>query len=163
MAMTSYLKLEGMSQGPIEGDCTQKGYEGWILVHAVEHGIELPRDTLSGMPTGQRQHSALTITKSMDAASPLLYQACTSGEHMKKFELVYNRINPQGQEEQYFSIKLENAIVVKMRHYKPLTFLEQNKPYHDMEEVSVSYTKITWHHITENKEATDDWNEPKSG
>ncbi len=54
MAMTGYLTLEGKNQGKIEGDCTQKGREKTILVYAIKHGVEIPRDSLSGLPTGQR-------------------------------------------------------------------------------------------------------------
>ena len=160
MAMTSYLKVEGMRQGPIEGDCTQKGQEKWILVYGLDHSVELPRDPLSGLPTGQRMHKPFVITKAVDQASPLLYAACASGEHMKKWELVYKRINEKGQEEKYFTIALQNAVIVRIRHYKPLTLLETNKPYHDMEEISFSYTRITWTHNIASKEAVDDWNEP---
>jgi len=53
MAMTSYLTLEGANQGKIEGDVTQKGREKSILVYEIEHEIEIPRDTHTGMPTGQ--------------------------------------------------------------------------------------------------------------
>ena len=162
MAMTSYLKLEGKNQGALEGDCTQKGHEKWILVYQIEHSIEIPRDTHTGLPTGQRIHNPLTITKKIDPASPLLYQACASGEQMKTFMLDYHQISEKGQEVLYFQVQLENAIIVKIRHYKPLTFLEENKPYHDMEEVSFTYEKITWSHKVANKEAIDDWKAPKA-
>lgn len=162
MAMTSYLKLEGMNQGAIEGDCTQKGREKLILVYGVEHSIEIPRDTHTGLPTGQRIHFPYTIIKHIDSASPLLYQACASGEQMKTWILDFYQINEKGQETLYFQVQLEQAIVVKIRCYKPLTFLEENKPYHDMEEISFTYSKITWSHKTANKEAIDDWKAPKS-
>ncbi len=162
MPMTSYLTLEGKNQGKIEGDCTQKGREKTILVYAVSHQIEIPRDKLTGLPTGQRIHKPLTVTKHTDPATPLLYQACASGEQMKKWQLDYYHINDKGQEELYYQVQLENAIVVSINHYKPMTFVEENKPYHDMEEVSFTYEKITWSHKVANKEAIDNWKEPKA-
>ena len=42
MAMTSYLTLTGNNQGPIQGDCTQAGREGTILVYDVKHEILCP-------------------------------------------------------------------------------------------------------------------------
>ncbi len=81
---------------------------------------------------------------------------------MKKWQLDYYHISDKGQEELYYQVSLENAIVVNMKHEKPLTFIEDNKPYLDMEEVSFTYEKITWTHKTANKEAVDDWKEPKS-
>ncbi len=161
MAMTGYLTLEGQNQGKIEGNCTQAGRENMILVYGLDHTIEIPTDTHTGLPTGQRIHGPITITKAVDPASPLLYQACASGEQMKTWQLDFYHINEKGAETLYFQVLLENAIVVKMRSYKPLTFLQENKPYHDMEDVSFTYEKITWSHKTANKEAVDDWKAPK--
>ncbi|MDQ5985945.1 MAG: Major exported protein [Syntrophus sp. SKADARSKE-3] len=162
MAMTSYLKLEGKNQGAIEGDCSQKGHEKWILVYGLDWSMEIPRDTHSGLPTGQRIHHPITIKKKLDPASPLLAQACASGEQMKTWQLDFHQISEKGQEELYYTIQLENAIIVNLQYEKPLTFLEANKPYHDMEYVSFTYEKITWAHKKANKEATDDWKAPKS-
>ena len=162
MALTGYLKLEGQNQGKIEGDCTQAGREKTILVYGINHELEIPRDTHTGLPTGQRIHHPFVITKHVDPASPLLYQACASGEQMKSWEIEYYRINEKGQEELYFTVALEEAILVSMKHYKPMTFLPENKPYHDMEEIMFTYSKITWSHKTANKEAVDDWKAPKT-
>ena len=162
MAMTSYLQIEGKNQGAIEGDCTQKGHEKWILVYGTEWNMEIPRDTHTGLPTGQRIHHPYTVQKKLDPASPLLAQACASGEQMKKWQIDFHHISEKGQEELYYTIQLENAIVVAIRQYKPLTFLDANKPYHDMEEVSFTYEKITWSHKKANKEAIDDWKAPKA-
>ena len=162
MAMTSYLSLEGNNQGKIEGDCTQKGHENWILVYGYEWDMEIPRDTHTGLATGQRIHHPIKIIKAMDQASPLLAQACSTGERMKSWELDFNQINDKGQEELYYTIQLENAIIVSIHQYKPLTFVDENKPYHDMEEVSFTYEKVTWSHKVANKEAVDSWKEPAS-
>ncbi|MBF0527911.1 MAG: type VI secretion system tube protein Hcp [Deltaproteobacteria bacterium] len=162
MAMTSYLKLEGKNQGAIEGDCTQKGHEKWILVYGLDWGMEIPRDVHTGLPTGQRIHHPISIKKKLDPASPLIAQACASGEQMKTWQLDFHHISEKGQEELYYTIVLENAIVVAITYEKPLTFLEENKPYHDMETVAFTYEKITWSHKKANKEAVDDWKAPKA-
>ena len=81
MALTAYMKVEGKSQGEIKGDCQQGGdKKDKILVYAVEHLVEIPKDTHTGLPTGQRIHHPLTITKHLDQASPKLYKACCTGE-----------------------------------------------------------------------------------
>ena len=51
MAMTSYMNLTGNNQGAMEGDCTQTGREGKILVYDLKHEIEIPRDTHTGLAT----------------------------------------------------------------------------------------------------------------
>jgi type VI secretion system secreted protein Hcp len=161
MAMTSYLKLTAANQGAIEGDCAQTGHEGTILVYEVDHHVEIPRDKLTGLPTGQRIHKPMIITKHLDCASPKLQQACTSGERITEALLEFFRINEKGLEEHYYTVKMENAIIVEMRNFKPITFMEENKPYHDMEQVSLTYEKIIWTYVPDGVEAEDDWKVPK--
>ena len=162
MALTSYMSLTGNNQGDIQGDCTQKGREQTILVYDIKHEIEIPRDTHTGLPTGQRIHHPLIITKRIDNSSPKLMQACTTGEQFSKVQVDFYQINPNGAEELYYQITLSNAIIVKMKNNKPMTFLPENKPYHDMEEVWFTYEKIVWSHKTANVESDDDWKNPSA-
>jgi len=157
MALTAYLKVTGKSQGEIKGDCPQGGdKKDKVLVYGVDHAVEIPRDTHTGLPTGQRIHKPLTITKHKDQASPKLFKACSTGEQVA-LELDFYRIKPDGTEEKYYTIKVEEGIIVDMRENTPLTFLPENKPYHDMEDVSFTYSKITWTYNDGNIEFTDDW------
>ncbi|WP_299983404.1 Hcp family type VI secretion system effector [Desulfobacula sp.] len=156
MAMTSYLTVEGKEQGAIAGDCTQTDKEDSILVYSIDHKVEIPRDTHTGLPTGQRIHKPLQIIKHKDKSSPLLFGACSKGEQMA-VELKQYRINEKGVEEHYFTIKLENAIIVEMQEYNPLTFLEENKPYKDMESVLFTYEKIIWTYEPDGIETEDSW------
>src|SRR5690606_37497336 len=83
MPMPCYLTLEGENQGKIEGSCEVSGHQGKILIQAVEHIIELPKNPQSGLPSGKRQHLGITLTKEIDKSSPKLYQALCSGEQLK--------------------------------------------------------------------------------
>ena len=94
MAMPSHLSLEGNTQGKIEGSCEIEGREGTILVYALEHLINIPRDTHTGLPTGKRIHGALKITKEIDKSSPKLFQALTSGEQFSEVLLVDVHLQP---------------------------------------------------------------------
>jgi type VI secretion system secreted protein Hcp len=157
MALTSYLAVKGKSQGDIKGDCPQGGdKKDKILVYAIDHNVEIPKDTHTGLPTGQRIHHPLVITKGKDNASPKLFKACCTGEQCD-VTLDQYRIKPDGTEEKYFSIKLEEAIAVNIREFTPVTFVPENKPYHDMEEVSFTYSKITWTYNDGNIEYVDNW------
>ena len=160
MALTSYMKVKGKSQGEIKGDCTQGGdKKDTILVYQVDHSVEIPKDTHTGLPTGQRIHNPLCITKHKDNASPKLFKACCDGEHLDPVELDLYTIKPDGTESNYFKIKLNDAVIVNMREYTPMTFLPDNKPYQDMEEVKFTYSKITWTYTDGNIETTDSWQE----
>ena len=157
MALTAYMKIEHQTQGEMKGDCPQGGDKlDRILVYAVEHLVEIPKDTHTGLPTGQRIHHPITISKHLDQASPKLYKACCTGEQCT-VTIDHYRISPTGIEEKYFTIKLEEAIVVSVRKHTPLTFLPENKPYTDMEDVSLTYSKITWTYNDGNIEYVDDW------
>jgi type VI secretion system secreted protein Hcp len=157
MALTAYLKIEGKSQGEIKGDCPQSGdKKDRILVYSIDHSVEIPKDTHTGLPTGQRIHHPFSVIKHKDNASPKLFKACCTGEQLT-VTLDQYRIKADGTEEKYFTIKLEEAIVVNMREYNPLTFLPDNKPYSDMEEIFFTYSKITWTYNDGNIEFTDDW------
>lgn len=162
MPMTSYLTLEGTSQGAIEGDCVQAGREKTILVYGLDHRVEIPRDTHTGLASGQRIHHPLTIKKKMDPASPLICRACSTGEHMSKFELDFYHIDENGKEVLYYKITLVDSIIVEVKTHYPLTFLSENKPYPHMEEVSFTYSKIIWSHETASKQAEDDWKTPSA-
>jgi type VI secretion system secreted protein Hcp len=161
MSMPSHLSLTGKNQGKIEGSCEISGREGTILVYALDHLIEIPRDTHSGLPTGKRIHLPMTITKEMDKSSPKLYQALTSGEQLSEVVLDFYRISPSGKEEKYFTTKLENAIIVSMAPFYPETFDPKNEPYKHMEKVSFTYEKVIWTWVIDGIEAEDSWKAPK--
>lgn len=159
MAMTIYMKIKAKKQGDIEGDCTQQGREKTILCYSMDHHVEIPRDTHTGLPTGQRIHKAITVSTHMGKHTPKLFQACTSGERMD-VEINMFWINEKGQEEKYFTIKLEEAIVVDAREWFPATFLEENKPYKHMNDFSFTYETIIWTYVPDGIEAQDSWKKP---
>lgn len=161
MSMPSHLSLTGKNQGKIEGSCDIKGREGTILVYALDHNIEIPRDTHSGLPTGKRIHLPMTVTKEVDKSSPKLYQALTSGEQLSDVLLDFYRISPTGTEEKYFTTKLQNAIIVAMSPYYPETFVSSNEPYKHMEKVSFTYEKVIWTWHPDGIEAEDSWKAPR--
>ena len=134
-AMTSYLYLNGATQGAIHGDSTQSGREDAIITYAYGHDVSMQ----GGVPV----HGMVQITKHLDKSSPKLYQALFTGESLT-FHLDFFRINPEGSEELYYSVTLEGARIVSMKPWTPMTFLEENKPYKDMELVGFDYDKIIW-------------------
>jgi type VI secretion system secreted protein Hcp len=161
MALPAYLTLTGERQGPIVGSCKQKGREDTILVQAVDHEVSIPRDSQTGLATGKRVHHPLTILKAVDRSSPLLYMALTSGEHMKAAEIKWYQINEKGQEENYFTTSLEDAIIVSVKAFKKNCQDPAQAHLGDMEEVSFTYRKIIWRAIRDGVESEDDWSVPK--
>ncbi len=66
MPMPCYLMLEGQNQGKIEGSTKIQGHDGKILVQAVEHLVDIPKNPQTGLPAGKRVHQGITLTKEVD-------------------------------------------------------------------------------------------------
>lgn len=157
MALTSYVSIDGETQGNIKGGCTQSGDKAdKIMVYAHDHNIEIPNDTHTGQATGQRIHHEYKISKSLDVASPLLLNAIASGENLTLVHDIYE-INDKGVETKKATITLSNAIITNLRRYTPETFTTEAKPYHDMEEVSIRYGAIKHEHIDGAITGEDSW------
>ena len=71
MALTMYMKVTGKNQGEIKGSCDQGGdKKDKILVYAMDHKVEIPRDVHTGLPTGQRiHHRMLHLQNSLPPAA----------------------------------------------------------------------------------------------
>jgi type VI secretion system Hcp family effector len=98
-AYDTFLKIEGLDAGSKDaGRSVDDKHKDWIVVTRVVSGDlnaeamadrevappskgAQPRDTESGMALGKRAHKPLVIVKEMDAASPKLYEAVTTGKH----------------------------------------------------------------------------------
>lgn len=161
MAIPAHLTLSGENQGNIDGSCDMKGREGTILVYSMGHDVTIPRSQTDGLATGKRIHRPLCLLKEFDKSSPKLYQALCTGEHLKEVILKWYRITKQGNEEHYFTHKLEDAIVVAIQPYMPLTLLSTNETARHMEEIAFTYKKIRWTWETTGIEAENSWAAPK--
>ena len=170
MPTPAYLTIEGSNQGAITkgtftqesvGNVYQEGHEDEILVEAFSHQVTIPTDPQSGQPSGQRSHRPLVITKVFDKSSPLLYSALTSGEKMTKCQLRFFRTSPDGKQEHYYTIELEDAIIVDIRAYMPNCQDPNLAHFTNLEDVAFTYRKITWTHEAAGTSGSDDWRAPK--
>ncbi len=141
-----HMTAVGENQGNIEGSCEASGKEDTIVVVGNEHRVYLPTDPQTGLPTGQRRHEPYTILKYIDKATVPFYQAMCQGEHMAQVEIKFYRINPVGQEEHYYTVKLTDAIITEIRTITP-----------NLESVSFVYNRIDWKWEPDNIEAYDTW------
>lgn len=79
------LAFVGTTQGTVKGTSTVKGHEGWLEVNSAEIGnlaftnqnsAAISSATSAGS-TGKVRFNSLTIHRSIDSASPALFQAAT--------------------------------------------------------------------------------------
>jgi len=160
MPHPAHMTMEGEKQGNIEGSCVMKGREGTMLIEAVDHKVEIPRDPQTGLATGKRIHRPFVVTKVYDKASPKIYQACCTGEHFKNVTIKWWRINPQGMEEHYFTHVLKNAIIVSTRAWMPNCLDPKTESFTHMEEVAFTYESISWTWEVDGIESEDSWQVP---
>ncbi len=144
MPIPCYLSLEGQTQGTIEGSSKVQGHEGKILVQAVEHLVDIPSNPQNGLPSGKCVLGPMTLSKEVDKSSPKLFQALSQGEQMSSVTLEYMRISPKGTEEKYYTVKLRNAIITRLRTWVPLCLSQENQHLGHMEDLSMTYEAITW-------------------
>ena len=166
MPTPAYMSITGEHQGlitagtftePSVGNIYQEGHEDQILVEAFKHDIVLPRDPQSGQPTGQRVHQPIVITKVFDKCSPLLYSALTSGERLPECTIDWYRTSATGMQEHYFTIKIEDAILVDIKSYMHNCQDPSMAHFTHLEDVSFTYRKITWTHEVSGTSGHDDW------
>jgi type VI secretion system secreted protein Hcp len=165
MANPIYAWFTGVTQGPIEGwgswlgEDDQAGREGSSLIQAFAHEVTLPRDPHTGLPSGRRVHHPLQITKRIDKASPKLYMALVNGEHLSEVVVKWFRIVQAGGggQEHYFTTKLEDAVIVGIKQWFPITADTSKANYSHLEDVHITYRKVVWTWEDGGITAEDDW------
>lgn len=160
MALNSYLKCEGATQGAFNGSVTQAGREDSIEVYGWSHEVVSPRDAASGLPTGKRMHKPFVITKPIDKATPLLMKALADNENVPKWKLNCWRPSKSGKEEQYYTIELQNGSISGIRSEQLNNKYPENMKHEIREHVSFCYQKIIWTFNDGGITAEDDWEAP---
>lgn len=135
-AVDAYMTVTGVKQGPIRSEgMTEK----IPLVSVV-------RDTATGMSTGRRVHSTITIVREVDAASPKFATALSTNETLSEVTITFEGATGGGKTAQ--KIVLTNAVISSVRksgRNEQITF--------EYQAIEVTYAKG-------GKSATDDWTAP---
>lgn len=152
------LTITGEVQGLIEGSCELDEREGTILVQAFDHVVEIPTDD-RGIASGRRMHRPMMITKEIDKSTPMLYQALCTGELLTEVTLDWYRLDGTGDEELYYSIELENAMITRIHPWVPNVLDRSSEGLRHMEDVSIAYERIIWTWEPDGIEYEDAWGE----
>ncbi|WP_395344315.1 Hcp family type VI secretion system effector [Ningiella sp. W23] len=170
MPTVAYISIEGTKSGNITegantvesmGNAYQSDHESEATVQAFEHQVIIPRDPQSGQPSGQRVHQPFKITKVYDKSSPKLFDALCSGERLSKVVLKWYRTSMTGVQEHYFTHELEDAVIVNIDSIMPNAQDPAMAHFSHMEEVSMTYRRITWTHEVAGTTGSDDWRAPR--
>ena len=158
MPIPCSLSIIGENQGEIIGADEVTDRSGSIRVHAVDHCVEIPTDS-RGVSSGRRVHRPLIITKEIDKASPMLYQALCTGERLVELTLDWYRIDEGGGEEIYYSLFMQNALISRVKPWMPNAMDADKAGFRHMEDVSFIYEKIRWTWVLDGIEYEDSWGE----
>jgi len=81
-----YMQIDG-----VKGESTDSEHKDWIELLSFNHAITQPASATAasagGGTTARSQHSDFSISKFVDLASPLLYQLCSNGKHVKSVNI----------------------------------------------------------------------------
>jgi type VI secretion system secreted protein Hcp len=103
-------------------------------------------------------HHPVRVIKRIDRASPKLYQALCQGERFKNVTFRWYRTKAgAGKQEHYFTTVLEDAILVNMKEWFPITVDKEKDTYSHFEDLSFTYRRILWTWEIDGIEAQDDW------
>ena len=138
-AFDAYMTIKGSKQGQIRSDATSDQIR---LVSVV-------RDTpmAAAVPTGRRMHSTITITKEIDKASPMIFQALSTNEVLS--EVVINFNGASGGAKTAQKIVLTNATILSVRKAG------------GNEIITLDYQAINVTWTDGGKTASDDWQTPR--
>lgn len=136
-AIDTFITVVGAKQGQFKGESASG-----IHVTAVVH------DASTGMASGKRQHSAITITKEVDAASPKFATALATNEVLKQVVITFQGTGA-GTGKVAQKIELTDATVSGIRKVG------------NSEQITLSYDTIAVTWTNGGKTMTDDWSTPK--
>ena len=159
-ALPAYMEVTGETQGIIEGSVTLTGREGQMEIIEFGHSISQALDSATGVPTGDKQHRAIRVTKPVDKASPLLMTALTTKEKLTNVTIRFWRPNDVGQEIQFYTVALLNAYITNIAQSNRVYDGDDwttalNVPAN--ETLTLSYQKIIWTWEDGGITSEDDW------
>ena len=158
MANAFYVSIKGATQGDIIGDVQQEGREDTIRGYSFSNSTTIPRHVDTGQPSGTRTHHPVTFSKHVDPASPLLWQAMTTGESLEEVTFDFYKIDPKGENTNYYSVTLRNAIVVQMSTELADTAGAVGTQAEDIREhLQLTFQEIEWEHKDNGTMSSDSW------
>lgn len=132
MAVDMFLRIEGL-----EGESEDSKYKGQIQI--IGWKWEASQTGTSGIGggsgTGKVEQVDLVVNKYIDRSSPVLYQFCCGGDHIKSADLTVRKAG--GEALDYLVIHLEDLIIT--------SFVLGGEPKNDqvLETIRINFTRAS--------------------
>lgn len=113
MAVDYFLKLDG-----IDGESTDAAHKDSIEVMSFSFGATQTGSLASGGGggSGKVQFQDFHFTENTSKASPKLFLACASGQHIKKAQLFCRKAGGDQKPLEFMKIELEDVLVSSVQH-----------------------------------------------
>jgi type VI secretion system secreted protein Hcp len=149
--------ITGTKQGTFKGEGIKPTDQNKIPVLDFGYEVISPRDAATGLPTGKRQHHAVTFVKNWGAATPQIFQALISNESLKSVLFEFTRADAAGKEAVFQTVTLTNAAVSGFKEY-----MQPNAKggVDQLDLVSLTFQKIEITNNDGKTTASDDWSGP---
>lgn len=135
MAFDAFLKIEGIS-----GESNDDRHKDWIEVLSYNFSVtQRPSGSAStggGASAERANFSDFSVVKTLDKASPKLFEACATGKHIPTVTLELCRAG--GDKLKYMEYKLSN-VIISMNRPGGTSHANEALP---VEEISFNYGKI---------------------
>src|SRR6185436_6662473 len=100
----------------VTGESSLAGYEGKMELLSFSHGVamQITGDVSNTERTsGKPNHQDMTVTKYLDAASPVLNQACCEGKTFRQVDIIIGR-NADGKVIELMKYTMKNVLISSM-------------------------------------------------
>ncbi len=131
-SVDAYLHLQTKRAGKIKGESTAAGQTDDIVVTGWGWGLSAS-SAVATEKAERRSYTVLTVHKHIDRATTGLMAALATNDEVKEAKLTLRRAG--GQQEVYFTVKLEKARVVSQSH-------ETDAEGYPRETVGIAFRKI---------------------
>lgn len=141
MRVHLWLKIDGTD---VAGEAAQLGREGSIECWAYTQESNSPA-------VGSRTHGTIVCEKAIDKTSPAIYQALIRGSSVqatfKFYRPVMNAGSGAGSEQQFHTVEIGRARITHVREVVNPTYVAANGSIPAMEEVTFSFSTISWTNV----------------
>jgi type VI secretion system secreted protein Hcp len=132
----------------VRGEYSLDDFKGKLELLSFSHGVamQITGDISSNDRTsGKPNHQDMTVTKYLDAASPVLNQACCEGKAFPKVEIIVGH-NDGGKVVEWMRYTLKDVLISSISTGGG----GGDKP---VEAVTLNYNHITWKHTSRQPES----------
>jgi type VI secretion system secreted protein Hcp len=132
----------------VRGECSLEGFRGKLELLSFSHAVAMQMtgdidstDRTSGRPI----HQDMAVTRYLDAASPVLNQACCAGKFFPRVDIIVGR-NDGGKVSELMRYTIKGVLISTIT----IGGGGADKP---VESLMLNYNHITWKYTSQNPES----------